>query len=98
MIVGADLVDGERLGPALEALLADLTAAYVHIHYAKPGCYAASGGPGLSELTPLRPEVPASARREALAQAGGDDQAFQLRQRLLPQHRENLRVPADQPA
>ena len=41
MIVGADLVDGEKLGPALEALLADPAAAYVHIHYAKYGCYAA---------------------------------------------------------
>jgi hypothetical protein len=41
MIVGADLVEGEKLGPALEALLADPAAAYVHIHYAKYGCYAA---------------------------------------------------------
>jgi Protein of unknown function (DUF1203) len=41
MIVGADLVDGKDLGPALDSLLADETADYVHIHYAKVGCYAA---------------------------------------------------------
>jgi Protein of unknown function (DUF1203) len=41
MIVAADLVDGNDLGPALDRLLADPAAAYVHIHYAKFGCYAA---------------------------------------------------------
>jgi len=41
MIVAADLVEGENLGPALDRLLADPAAAYVHIHYAKFGCYAA---------------------------------------------------------
>ncbi len=41
MIVAADLVEGEDLGPALDRLLADPAAAYVHIHYAKFGCYAA---------------------------------------------------------
>ena len=41
MIVAADLVEGEGLGPALDRLLADPAAAYVHIHYAKFGCYAA---------------------------------------------------------
>ena len=41
MIVGADLTDGENLGPALDQLLADPAAAYVHIHFAKHGCYAA---------------------------------------------------------
>jgi hypothetical protein len=41
MIVGADLVAGEELGGALEKLLANPEAAYVHIHYAKFGCYAA---------------------------------------------------------
>jgi hypothetical protein len=39
MLVAADVVDGRELEPALERLLA--TAAYVHIHFAKPGCYAA---------------------------------------------------------
>jgi hypothetical protein len=41
MIVGADLVEGEKLGPALDNLLANPGAAYVHIHYAKFGCFAA---------------------------------------------------------
>jgi hypothetical protein len=41
MIVGADLVEGEKLGKALDNLLANPAAAYVHIHYAKFGCYAA---------------------------------------------------------
>jgi hypothetical protein len=42
MIVAADLIsDGKNLGPALDRLLADPAATYVHIHYAKFGCYAA---------------------------------------------------------
>ena len=39
MLVAADVVDGRELEPALERLLAG--AAYAHIHFAKPGCYAA---------------------------------------------------------
>jgi len=39
MLVDADVVDGRALEPALDRLLAD--AAYVHVHFAKPGCYAA---------------------------------------------------------
>ncbi len=41
MIVAADLVDGKELESALDRLLADQAAAYVHIHYAKFGCFAA---------------------------------------------------------
>jgi hypothetical protein len=41
MIVTADLVDGPALDEALERLLAEPAVTYVHIHYAKPGCYAA---------------------------------------------------------
>jgi Protein of unknown function (DUF1203) len=41
MIVTADLIDGADLGPALARLLIDPAVAYVHIHYAKFGCYAA---------------------------------------------------------
>jgi hypothetical protein len=41
MIVGVDLVQGEEVGAALNNLLANPAAAYVHIHYAKFGCYAA---------------------------------------------------------
>lgn len=39
MLVGADVVDGRDLEPVVERLLAD--AAYVHVHFAKPGCFAA---------------------------------------------------------
>lgn len=41
MMVATDLVEGEALAPALDRLLADPAAAYVHIHYARAGCYAA---------------------------------------------------------
>ncbi len=41
MIVAADLVEGQNLAGALDRLLADPATAYVHIHYAKFGCYAA---------------------------------------------------------
>ncbi len=39
MLAGADVVAGGELEPVLERLLAD--AAYVHLHFAKPGCFAA---------------------------------------------------------
>jgi hypothetical protein len=42
MIVAAGLImDGKELGPALDKLLAEPGVSYVHIHYAKFGCYAA---------------------------------------------------------
>ena len=41
MIVTADLCDGKQLETLLETQLALRTVAYVHIHYAKVGCYAA---------------------------------------------------------
>ena len=41
MIVTADLCDGKQLETLLERQLALRTVAYVHIHYAKFGCYAA---------------------------------------------------------
>jgi hypothetical protein len=40
MMAHADLVDGRELRPALEGLLDRRDVAYVHIHYAKPGCFA----------------------------------------------------------
>jgi hypothetical protein len=42
MMVGWELVDGRELEGAIERLLAEPRAAYLHIHYAAPGCYAAS--------------------------------------------------------
>ena len=41
MIVTADLCDGKQLETLLETQLALRTVAYVHIHYATFGCYAA---------------------------------------------------------
>jgi hypothetical protein len=41
MMVGWELVEGTELDPAIERLLADSRAAYLHIHFAAPGCYAA---------------------------------------------------------
>jgi hypothetical protein len=41
MMIDADLADGRELEPAAERMLADPRVAYLHIHYAKPGCYAA---------------------------------------------------------
>ena len=41
MMVGWELVDGQQLEPAIERLLAIPAAAYLHIHFAAPGCYAA---------------------------------------------------------
>jgi hypothetical protein len=41
MLIDADLADGSALEPLIARLLADPKAAYLHAHYAKPGCYAA---------------------------------------------------------
>ena len=40
MMVDAQLVDGRELAAKLEAMLDHRDAAYVHVHYAKPGCFA----------------------------------------------------------
>jgi hypothetical protein len=41
MLIDADLADGADLAPLIARMLADPRAAYLHAHYAKPGCYAA---------------------------------------------------------
>jgi hypothetical protein len=41
MMIGHALVDGKELEPAIGRLFADTRAAYLHIHFAAPGCYAA---------------------------------------------------------
>lgn len=41
MMVGFELVDGRQLEASIERLLADERAAYLHVHFAAPGCYAA---------------------------------------------------------
>ena len=41
MLIAADLTDGVALEIAIEKLFEEPRVAYIHIHYAKPGCYAA---------------------------------------------------------
>jgi hypothetical protein len=41
MLLNADVVEGAQLESALEPLLALKGVSYVHVHFAKPGCYAA---------------------------------------------------------
>jgi hypothetical protein len=41
MLVDADVVDGHALEPVIARLLGDPRADYLHVHYARPGCYAA---------------------------------------------------------
>lgn len=41
MMVGYELSDGQQVEPAFERLLANPAAAYLHVHFAAPGCYAA---------------------------------------------------------
>jgi hypothetical protein len=41
MMIGSQLVDGQELESAIAHQFADPRAAYLHIHFAAPGCYAA---------------------------------------------------------
>ena len=41
MLIGYELVDGAKVEDAIERLFADPRAAYLHVHFAAPGCYAA---------------------------------------------------------
>jgi hypothetical protein len=41
MMVGWELVAGNELESAIERLFANPRAAYLHVHFAAPGCYAA---------------------------------------------------------
>ena len=41
MLRSADVVDGQRLENGIAAIFADADVAYIHAHFAKPGCYAA---------------------------------------------------------
>lgn len=40
MMATAELVDGRELAGLLERMLGRRDVAYVHVHYAKPGCFA----------------------------------------------------------
>jgi len=41
MMIGWELVNGTELEAAIGRLFADQRAAYLHVHFAAPGCYAA---------------------------------------------------------
>jgi hypothetical protein len=41
MMVGAELVDGRELESTIDRLFTDPKAAYLHVHFAAAGCYAA---------------------------------------------------------
>jgi hypothetical protein len=41
MMVDRELVDGREVEGAIARLFADKRAAYLHVHFAAPGCYAA---------------------------------------------------------
>ncbi len=41
MMVGHELVEGQKLESTIERLFADPRPAYLHVHFAAPGCYAA---------------------------------------------------------
>lgn len=41
MLAAADVVDGKELAAAIERLLNEPRTQYLHVHFAKPGCYAA---------------------------------------------------------
>jgi hypothetical protein len=41
MIVNADVTEGARAADAFERMLQDTSVAYLHVHFAKFGCYAA---------------------------------------------------------
>ncbi|MDB5676333.1 MAG: hypothetical protein JWM65_3315 [Sphingomonas bacterium] len=41
MMVDADLADGREAETMIERMLADPAVAYLHAHFAKPGCFAA---------------------------------------------------------
>ena len=40
-MVDADVIEGRDAEPLIERLLGDERVAYIHAHYARPGCYAA---------------------------------------------------------
>ncbi|MBV8447109.1 MAG: DUF1203 domain-containing protein [Hyphomicrobiales bacterium] len=41
MMIDAEVVDGGEVEPVIERMLANSSTAYLHLHNAKPGCYAA---------------------------------------------------------
>jgi hypothetical protein len=42
LLVDADVAEGAELEKPIAAMLENPEVGYLHLHYAKPGCYAAS--------------------------------------------------------
>jgi hypothetical protein len=40
MLVGADVIDGERVEEVITRFWEEPAVAFLHVHFAKPGCYA----------------------------------------------------------
>jgi hypothetical protein len=40
MLLDADVVDGQQVEPLIELMFADRRVEYIHVHNAKPGCFA----------------------------------------------------------
>ena len=53
MLVGYDVVNGQRLIETCEGLLSGNGAEYVHIHYAGPGCFAVRVNKGVDTADPV---------------------------------------------
>jgi Protein of unknown function (DUF1203) len=41
MLLNADVTDGREIEPLIECMFADRKVQYIHVHNAKPGCFAA---------------------------------------------------------
>jgi hypothetical protein len=41
MLVAAEVLDGDKLEPMIRTMLEEPRADYLHVHFARPGCYAA---------------------------------------------------------
>jgi hypothetical protein len=41
MMIGHELIDGEHAEQSIDRLFGNPATAYLHVHYASPGCYAA---------------------------------------------------------
>jgi len=41
MLVSADLAEGEALEQSIQTMFENPSVSYIHLHFAKPGCYAA---------------------------------------------------------
>jgi hypothetical protein len=41
MLCDADLAEGNQIATTIDRLFSNEAVAYIHLHFAKPGCYAA---------------------------------------------------------